>query len=185
MTMAGGISVTPVCPSLGTYVCPNDVSSLSPILLIRILWNLVELFSTMMSSSSSIMVHIAPCFQLLWPFVYENSPFETMKSNMFNKIFMKLGHMVKYHDVFFKFHDSPYRTMLSVVVALCLWKFTIWNDVRSLSQICSIRILWNLVTWLSTMMSSSSSIMVHIAPCFQQLWPFVYENSPLETTSAL
>ena len=30
---------------------------------------------------------------------------------------------------------------------------------------------------LSTVMSSLSSIIVHITPCFQQLWPFVYENS--------
>ena len=29
-----------------------------------------------------------------------------------------------------------------------------------------------------TIMSSSGSIMVHIVPCFQQLWPFVYENLP-------
>ena len=61
---------------------------------------------------------------------------------------MKLGHIVKYHDVFFKFDNGPYRTMLSAVV----------------------------VPLLSTMMSSSSSIMGHIAPCFQQLWPFVYEK---------
>ena len=45
------------------------------------------------------------------------------KSNIFYQNFMKLGHIVKYHDVF-KFNNSPYRT------------------------------------------------------CFQQLWPFVYENSP-------
>ena len=34
-------------------------------------------------------------------------------------------------------------------------------------------------------MSSSSLIMVYMAPCFKELWPFVYENSPFETTSAL
>ena len=32
---------------------------------------------------------------------------------------MKLGHIVKYHIVFFKFDNGPYRTMLSVVMALC------------------------------------------------------------------
>ena len=48
---------------------------------------------------------------------------------------MKLGHIVKYHDVFFKFDNGPYPTRLSRVMALCLWKFTIWNDVRSLSGI--------------------------------------------------
>ena len=48
------------------------------------------------------------------------------KSYIFDQDFMKLGHIVKYHDVFFKFNNGPYRTMLSVVMALCLWKFTIW-----------------------------------------------------------
>ena len=152
------------------------------------------------------------------------------KSNSFDQNFMKLGHIVKYHDVFLKFDNGPYCTMFSVVMAICLWKFTIWNnirslslyfwsefyetwsrclvpwcllqvwywsishhayssygplfmkiqhlkDVHSLSQIVLIRILWNLVTLFSTMMSSSKSIIVHIAPCFQKLWPFVYENS--------
>ena len=74
-------------------------------------------------------------------------------SNTFDQNFMKLGHIVKYHDVFFKFSNGSYRTMLSVVMALCLWKFTIFKDVRSLSQIVLIRILWHLVTLLSTMMS--------------------------------
>ena len=41
-------------------------------------------------------------------------------SNTFKQNFMKLGHIVKYHDVFFKFDIDPYRTMLSVVMALCL-----------------------------------------------------------------
>ena len=95
--------------------------------------------------------------------------------NIFNQNFMKLGHIVKYHDVFFKFDNGPYHTRLPRVMALCLWKFTIWNDVRSLTRIFSVRILWNLVTLLSTMISSSSTIMVHIAPGFKELWPFVYE----------
>ena len=89
------------------------------IFLIRILWSLVTLFSTIMSFLSSIMVP-------------------------------------------------------SGVMAFCLWKFTIWNNVHSLSQILLIRILWNLVTLFSIMMSSSSWIMVHITPCLQELWPFVY-----------
>ena len=63
-------------------------------------------------------------------------------SNIFDQNFMKLGHIVKYHAVFFKFNNGPYPTMLSVVMALCLWKFTILNDVRSLSRIFFIRILW-------------------------------------------
>ena len=47
-----------------------------------------------------------------------------MKSNTFDQICMKLGHIVKYHDVFFKFDNGSYRIMLSVVIALCLLKFT-------------------------------------------------------------
>ena len=42
------------------------------------------------------------------------------KSNTFDPNFMKLGQNVKYHDVFFKFDNGPYRTLLSVVMALCL-----------------------------------------------------------------
>ena len=33
---------------------------------------------------------------------------------------MKLCHIVKYRDVFFKLDNGPYRTMLSAVMALCL-----------------------------------------------------------------
>ena len=62
----------------------------------------------------------------------------------------------------------------------CLWKITIWNYVRFLIWLVLIRILWNLVTLFSTIMSSSSLIMVYIAPCFHELWSFVYENSPFE-----
>ena len=74
----------------------------------------------MMSSSNFIMVHIAPGFQELWPFVYENSRRLLSNSNIFYQIFMKLGHIAKYHDVFFKFDNGPYPAMLSVVMALCL-----------------------------------------------------------------
>ena len=42
------------------------------------------------------------------------------KSNIFYQNFMKLGNIVKYHNVFFKFDNGPYRIMLSVVMALCL-----------------------------------------------------------------
>ena len=42
------------------------------------------------------------------------------KLNTINQHFMKLGHIVKYHDVFFKFDNCPYHTMLLVVMALCL-----------------------------------------------------------------
>ena len=33
------------------------------------------------------------------------------KSNTFDQNFMKLGHIVLYHDVFFKLDNGPYRTM--------------------------------------------------------------------------
>ena len=33
---------------------------------------------------------------------------------------IKLGHIVKYRDVFFKLDNGPYRTMLSAVMALCI-----------------------------------------------------------------
>ena len=54
---------------------------------------------------------------------YENSPFETMslsKLYTFDQNFMKLGHIVEYHYVFFKFDNGPYRNMLSVVMDLSL-----------------------------------------------------------------
>ena len=63
------------------------------------------------------------------------------KSNIFFQNFMKLGHIVKYRDVFFKFDNGPYRTILSAVMAICLLKFAVLNNVRSLSQIVLIRIL--------------------------------------------
>ena len=56
-----------------------------------------HIFSTLMSSSSLIVVNIALCFQELWPFVYENLPFETMSALLveyFNQNLMKLGHIV-------------------------------------------------------------------------------------------
>ena len=42
------------------------------------------------------------------------------KSNTFDKNFMEVGHIVYYHDVFFKFDNGLYRTMLSHFMALCL-----------------------------------------------------------------
>ena len=164
----------------------NDVRSLSQIVLIRILWNLFTLFSTMMSSSSWIMVHFA--FSSYGPLFMKTHRFKwclLSKSNTFDHNFIKLGHIVKYHDVFFKFDNGPYSTMLSAVMGLCLFKFTLLNDVRSLRWIVLIRILWNLVTLFSTKMSSLSLKMVYMAPCFKELLPLVYEKLSVETTSAL
>ena len=41
-------------------------------------------------------------------------------SNIFYQNFMKLGHIVKYNDVFFKFDNGLYRTRPSIVMAFCL-----------------------------------------------------------------
>ena len=58
-----------------------------------------------MSSSSLIMVHIAPGFKELLPLVYENLLVETTrrllsKINSFDYNTMKLGHIIKHHNVF-------------------------------------------------------------------------------------
>ena len=119
----------------------------------------------------------------LWKFTVLNDV--RSLTRIFLSEFLKLGHIVKYRDVFFRFDNSPYLTMFSAVMALCLWKFTVLNDVRSLSRIVFIRILWNLVTLFSTMMSSLRLIMVYMAPCLMELLPLVYEKSSVETTSAL
>ena len=71
MTMAGALSVTPVRPSVRTYLRLSQRRPLS-------------------------------------------------KSNTFDLNFMKLGHIVKYHDVLFKFDNGSYCAMLSAVMALCL-----------------------------------------------------------------
>ena len=158
----------------------NSVRSLSRIFLIRILWNLVTVFSTMMSS-------LRPAMTMAWAlsvtpvgpsvhtyahtyvriYIRLSKQRPLSNSNTFDQNFMKLVLIVQYHNVFFKFDNGQYCTMLSVVMALCLWKFTIWNNVHALGWIFLIRILWNLFTLFSIMMSSSSSIMVHIIPCFQ------------------
>ena len=75
----------------------------------------------MMSSSSLIMVYMAPCFKEFLPLVYEKSSVERrLLSNMnsFDYNSMNLGHIIKYHNVF-KFQNGPYRIMPSGVIALC------------------------------------------------------------------
>ena len=42
------------------------------------------------------------------------------KLNNFDQNFMKLNHFVKFQEVFFKFDNGRYRTMLSAVMAICL-----------------------------------------------------------------
>ena len=65
----------------------------------------------MMSSLSLIMVHIAPCFQELCygPLFMKIHRFKRCrlsKLNSFDQIFMKLGHIVKYYDVFYMFDNG-------------------------------------------------------------------------------
>ena len=75
----------------------------------------------MISSSSLIMVYMAPCFKELLPFVYEKHRLKRRllsKMNSFDFNSMKLGHIIKYHNVF-KFQNVPYSIMPSGVIALC------------------------------------------------------------------
>ena len=77
----------------------------------------------MMTSSSSIMVYIHHAFSSYGPLfikIHHLKRCPLSKSNTFDQNFMKLGHIVKYHDVLFKFDNGPYLTMPSVVMALCL-----------------------------------------------------------------
>ena len=89
MSMELGHIVT----SVFSYI---NMSYLCRIVLIRILWNLVTLFSTIISSSLSIMVFIAPCLQELpyGPlFIHHLKQCPLSKSNTLAQNFMKLGHM--------------------------------------------------------------------------------------------
>ena len=53
------------------------------------------------------------------------------KLNSFDQSFMKLGYIVTYYNVFFKFDNGPCRAMLSGVIALCSRKFTLFDGVWS------------------------------------------------------
>ena len=52
--------------------------------------------------------------------IHHLKPCPLSKLNIFDQNFKVFGHIVKYYDVFYKFGNGPYRTMLSVVMALCL-----------------------------------------------------------------
>ena len=71
---------------------------------------------------SSLIIHyMAPCFKELLPLVYENCQLKRRllsKINGFDYNYIKLGHIIKYHNVF-KFHNDPFRIMPSGVIALC------------------------------------------------------------------
>ena len=74
-----------------------------------------------MMSSSLKMFYMAACFKELLPLVYENCRLKRCllsKMNSFDYNSMKLGHIIKYYNVF-KFQNGPYRIMPSGVIALC------------------------------------------------------------------
>ena len=74
-----------------------------------------------MSSSSLIMAYMAPSFKELLSLVNENTRLKRRlpsKMNSFDYNSMKLGHIIKSHNVF-KFQNGPYRIMPSGVIALC------------------------------------------------------------------
>ena len=48
------------------------------------------------------------------------------KSNSFDQNFMKLLHIIKYHNVLFKFYNGPYHTMPSRLFALCSSKYGVF-----------------------------------------------------------
>ena len=62
----------------------------------------------MLSSTSLIMGYIAPCFKEI-SLLYEISSVEIMlsKMNSFDYISMKLGLIIKYHNLFMKFQHGP------------------------------------------------------------------------------
>ena len=185
MKMAGALSVT--LTAICMYVTHNDVRSLSQIVLSRILWNLVTLFSTIMSSSSSMMVHIASCLQELWPFVYKNWPVKLSAlyvEYFWSEFYETLSHCLVpncllYVRWWFISHHAFRRYGLLFINIHCL-KQCLLSKLNSLDKN-----FMKLGHMVSTIMSSSSFIMVHIAPCFLELLPFVNENSPFLMVSGL
>ena len=87
-------SVRPYFTYLRRYLFPDDVPSLNQILLIRILWKFVTLFSTMMSSSSWIMVYMAPCFKELLPLIYKKSSWNDVCSLTWKVLIIILWNLV-------------------------------------------------------------------------------------------
>ena len=68
----------------------------------------------------SISHHVFSSFGPLFMKIHHLKRRPLSKSTIFDQNFMKHGHIVNWHDVFFKFDNGPHRTMLSVVLALCL-----------------------------------------------------------------
>ena len=79
---------------------------------------------------------------------------------------MKLGHIVKYHDVFFKLDNGPYCIMLSVVMAPLFMK----NHRFKQCPLSKSTIFYQNFMKLDLIVKYHDvffkSIIVHIAPCF-------------------
>ena len=92
-TIAGSLSVTPVRPSVRTLTSVSTSHQRRPLSKLnsfdRNFMKLGHIVKYLMSSSSSIMVHIAPCLQELLPFVNENSQF-FMVSSLFYEVWSRL-----------------------------------------------------------------------------------------------
>ena len=54
--------------------------------------------------------------------------------NSFDQIFMKLCHIVQYHNVFFKFDNGPYRTMNSLFMLIHQLKRRPLSKMNSFDQ---------------------------------------------------
>ena len=86
-----------VCIMVNGKTSSVPLNLLSSVVLNRIYWNFVILFSTVMSSSSSIMVYIPTSLHKLWPFVmkiHSLKRFVLSKLNSFDPNILKLGHIV-------------------------------------------------------------------------------------------
>ena len=55
---------------------------------------------------------------------------------------MKLGHIFKYHTVFFKFANSLYRTMISGVITHLFMKIHHFYGVQAMSPVIIITTCW-------------------------------------------
>ena len=76
-------------------------------------------------------LYMAPSFKELLPLVYEKHRLKRRQlSNMnsFDYNSMKLGHIIKYHNMF-KFQNGPYRIMSSGVIALYFRQFPIYKNL--------------------------------------------------------
>ena len=67
---------------------------------------------------------------------------------------MKLGHIGKYHDVFFKFDNGPYHTMLSGVMTLHYLPFVIKVFVLSIFE-------WPFSTGFTVSYLANGEISIH------------------------